>query len=223
MIIHHPDYLKQVSELTHTLAVKSTQLELQAKEIERLQSLVNDFEAANIRRQGEIESLIAQAKSRVDNLEQLKKDNQCLKRQLNELQEERVKKSSIVDYSLVPRELLESLGEAYLTYDRTVHDDDGEEVDRIVEECRKAATFTPHPQQPTYVDEQGVRRFRKNAIVDRLVKECKSSTVPGLDGLNYIANFDASREDHAQIAQLIGYSVDGYQSLSYALPLEDEG
>jgi ABC-type transporter Mla subunit MlaD len=222
MIIHHPDYLKQVSELTHTLAVKSTQLELQAKEIERLQSLVNDFEAANIRRQGEIESLIAQAKSRVDNLEQLKKDNQRLTRQLNELQKEKTKKDSVTDYSLVPCKLLESLGEAYLTYDRTGHDDDGEEVDRIAEQCRKAATFTPHPQQPTYIDEQGVRRFRKNTIVERLVKECKSSVIPGLDDLNYIATFDATREDHAQLAQLIGYSVDGYQGLSYALPTEDE-
>jgi hypothetical protein len=44
----------------------------------------------------------------------------------------------------------------------------------------------------------------------------------GATEMNYIATFDASREDRAQLAQLIGYSVDGYQSLSYALPVKDE-
>jgi vacuolar-type H+-ATPase subunit I/STV1 len=208
-------------DMKNQLVVKTLQVECLEKEIDRLKSLVNDFEAANIRRQGEIENLIAQAKSRVDNLEQLKKDNARLTRQLSELQKEKTKKASITDYSLVPEEMLAELGLAYLQ-DEGGHygDDTGEDLQAIVEKCQEAATFTPHPQQPTYIDDKGVRRFRKNKLIESLVDEAGGRN--DMRGINYVFSLPASREDQAQLAQLIGYSVDGYQRLSYALPLEDE-
>lgn len=53
-----------------------------------------------------------------------------------------------------------------------------------------------------------VVRFRKNKIVDFLLRTSKSD-------LNDLAMMDFSEEDHAQFAQLIGYSVSGWGDLSY--------
>ena len=65
------------------------------------------------------------------------------------------------------------------------------------------------PIQPTYVTEKGQMRFHPNKIVEYLLEK------GGLD-LNHLASQpEFPREDWVQFAQLIGYSVDGWSSLSY--------
>lgn len=65
-----------------------------------------------------------------------------------------------------------------------------------------------HPIQPLAQDEQGILRFKPNAIVSYLLDN------GGID-LNQIATLGFDREDHEQFAQLIGYSLGGYSDLSY--------
>ena len=68
------------------------------------------------------------------------------------------------------------------------------------------------PLQPLYLDEDGVIRFRANTLVQRLLDH---GTETGLS-LNDLAwELDHSDEDWEQFAQLIGYSLDGFGSLSY--------
>lgn len=73
-------------------------------------------------------------------------------------------------------------------------------------------TLTPtsveHPMQEI-VMEDGVARFRANAIVRHLLDY-------GIIDLNALAGLPFSPEDRRQFAQLIGYSVSGYGELSYA-------
>lgn len=72
-----------------------------------------------------------------------------------------------------------------------------------------------NPIQPTYVDVQGVRRFKSNALVSALLEHGHRT---GL-GLNELASRFSSPEnddDRRQLAQLIGYSVSGFGDLSYA-------
>lgn len=76
---------------------------------------------------------------------------------------------------------------------------------------RKPVVSKPHPMQPLELDARGVLRFRKNAIVDKLLEVSKAHGY----GLNEIARESFSTEDHVQLAQLIGYSLDGFGSLSY--------
>lgn len=64
-----------------------------------------------------------------------------------------------------------------------------------------------HPIQPL-VTENGVVRFRANAIVRHLLDH------GGID-MNALARMTFSDEDRAQFAQLIGYSLSGYRSLGY--------
>ena len=65
------------------------------------------------------------------------------------------------------------------------------------------------PMQPLVWDKE-VIRFRENRIVRRLLDE-------GGINLNDIALWeDVSREERAQFAQLIGYSVSGFGDLEYA-------
>lgn len=66
-----------------------------------------------------------------------------------------------------------------------------------------------HPIQPLAYDEKGVLRFKANTIVQYLLDN------GGID-LNKIACLPFSKEDRQQFAQLIGYSLGGYSSLSYA-------
>lgn len=66
-----------------------------------------------------------------------------------------------------------------------------------------------HPIQPVYTDDFGTIRFQKNAIVRHLL-----DTHPSCN-LNQIATMDFSKEDRQQLAQLIGYSLSGYSTLSY--------
>jgi high-affinity Fe2+/Pb2+ permease len=65
-----------------------------------------------------------------------------------------------------------------------------------------------HPIQPLLKDDQGVLRFKKNAIVEYLLDH-------GLITLNDLAIINFSDEDRQQFAQLIGYSLSGYSELSY--------
>lgn len=66
-----------------------------------------------------------------------------------------------------------------------------------------------HPMQPIYRDDEGVYRFKPNKIVRALLD------TSSLD-LNQLATMNFSKEDHEQLAQLIGYSVSGFGGLSYA-------
>jgi len=68
-----------------------------------------------------------------------------------------------------------------------------------------------HPIQPLERDHRGVVRFKKNKIVDDLLKH---SCERGF-GLNEIACRDYSKDDQRQLAQLIGYSHSGACDLSY--------
>jgi len=65
--------------------------------------------------------------------------------------------------------------------------------------------------QPIIKDAHGVLRFKKNGLVDALYEH---GVKTGL-GLNELHCMDFTVEDRQQFAQLIGYSVEGYGSLSY--------
>lgn len=79
----------------------------------------------------------------------------------------------------------------------------------------------PHPMQPVVLVGD-VIRFRKNPIVDRLLEHC--SSLPGSLklGLNELCDLGFANEDFEQFAQLIGYSVSGFNSLSYVSDLAAE-
>ena len=77
--------------------------------------------------------------------------------------------------------------------------------------------MTDQPQQPIYVDEEGTKRFRMNAVVRYLY-----DNHPGR--MNQILTIPWTFEDLRQFRQLIGYSVAGYRELGHHEPLvEDEG
>lgn len=65
-----------------------------------------------------------------------------------------------------------------------------------------------HPIQPLQLDDKGVLRFKKNAIVEYLLDN------GGID-MNHLARKDFTTEDREQFAQLIGYSLSGYADLGY--------
>ena len=69
--------------------------------------------------------------------------------------------------------------------------------------------MSQHPTQPTEYDNNGVLRFKANAIVRFLLDA-------GPFDMNKLAMIPFSVEDRQQFAQLIGYSVGGYEELSYA-------
>ncbi len=186
------------------------------KELTRLQALVDSMEDANIRRQGIIDSFNEQRAKDAEGCRKLKHRIRELEDRLSsyEINKQVADEGDEVrDYSLVDPDLLEELAIAVLK---------GEDYGDLEERCEAAATFYPHSQQQFVIDDKGVRRFRKNKLVDRLVDEAGPENGSSADGINYAFSIDASREDRAQLAQLIGYSVDGYQSLSYALPLKDD-
>lgn len=68
-----------------------------------------------------------------------------------------------------------------------------------------------HPIQPLVLDAAEVLRFKKNALVCMLLDHGQRT---GL-GLNELARVEAAPEDRMQLAQLIGYSLDGYGTLGY--------
>ena len=75
--------------------------------------------------------------------------------------------------------------------------------------CGRRIEHDPHPMQQIRLDD-GQPRFRENALVRKLLNSY---------GMNNLVG-EGSREDWAQLAQLIGYSVSGYGDLSYALGVE---
>lgn len=68
-----------------------------------------------------------------------------------------------------------------------------------------------HPIQPLALDTHGVLRFKPNKIVQFLLETARKSNVD----LNTIACMSFTKEDHEQLAQLIGYSLGGFGDLSY--------
>ncbi|EJC0565305.1 hypothetical protein MX054_002104 [Enterobacter cloacae] len=67
------------------------------------------------------------------------------------------------------------------------------------------------PMQPLVIDAHGTLRFKENPIVRKLLDY---ATEHGY-GLNEIALDEFEAEDQMQLAQLIGYSLSGYGTLSY--------
>ena len=67
-----------------------------------------------------------------------------------------------------------------------------------------------HPNQAVYMDGKRAR-FRANKIVRFLVDFAQSKGI----GLNELGSMPFDAADRMQLAQLIGYSVDGYAELSY--------
>jgi hypothetical protein len=67
-----------------------------------------------------------------------------------------------------------------------------------------------HPIQPLE-NIDGIPRFKANAIVRHLLDYGRSHGC----GLNELHGMNFSKEDHIQLAQLIGYSLSGYGDLSY--------
>ena len=65
-----------------------------------------------------------------------------------------------------------------------------------------------HPMQPVVMAGK-VARFKTNRIVEYLLNV-------GEVDMNHLARLDFTQEDREQFAQLIGYSVSGFCSLSYA-------
>ncbi len=178
-------------------------------EIDRRQSLVDSFEAACIERQGKIESLQRQLKEQLDVNAKVREERNKAQRTVDaEMTKKFMANDEVTDYSLADEDLLREF--AIATLEGREYD-----ADELHDKIEKVSTFNPHPQQQFVTDERGVKRFRQNAIVRRLVDEAK-------DGMTYIATFDASREDRAQLAQLIGYSVSGYFDLPYALPVKED-
>ena len=65
-----------------------------------------------------------------------------------------------------------------------------------------------HPQQPLHIDGRGTIRFVANELLRDLVDRHVIS-------LNELALKEYRQKDRVQFAQLIGYSLSGYESLSY--------
>lgn len=66
----------------------------------------------------------------------------------------------------------------------------------------------PHPMQPLELADDGVIRFRSNAVIRHLFDS-------GVLDLNAIAVGGFSDEDQMQLAQQLGYSVSAFGGLSY--------
>lgn len=65
-----------------------------------------------------------------------------------------------------------------------------------------------HPMQPVIIDEIGLKRFRSNKILVWL-HSC------GRIDLNELMLMPFTNEDRVQLAQLIGYPVEGFKNLCY--------
>lgn len=89
-------------------------------------------------------------------------------------------------------------------------------ADALLATLEQVAALQSAPlMQPIELDSHGVARFRRNKLVEHLLNH------GGLD-MNALALVRGiPREDRAQFAQLIGYSVSGYGDLSYALHADE--
>ncbi len=199
------NYLVKTDELTQ--AIKNGE-----DRAEFLQQLVDSSEAANIERQGKIEALEKEQEALLVTVAQLRSENKKLTNRVNTLEYQKTTSREVIDYTRADPDLLNEFAIAVLNGDIGYDGLEGE-ARELQEQIETSATFHPHIQQEIVKDEHGVLRFRKNKLVEQIV-----DTV----GLNKIATLEASTEDRAQLAQLIGYSVDGYQSLDYSLPVEED-
>jgi len=68
-----------------------------------------------------------------------------------------------------------------------------------------------HPMQPLEENEQGHLRFKENKIVKDLLDNSRETGM----NLNDISCMAYSQEDREQFAQLIGYSINGFDELGY--------
>ena len=66
----------------------------------------------------------------------------------------------------------------------------------------------PHPIQPVICDAEGILRFKENEIVRFLFDA-------GQVDMNDLMQHNFSQQDREQFAQLIGYSLGGFEELSY--------
>lgn len=69
-----------------------------------------------------------------------------------------------------------------------------------------------HPIQPLIVAPDGFTRFKANKVVVALLERAKKGE---RTDLNDLACMGLGNEDWEQFAQLIGYSIDGWGTLSY--------
>lgn len=175
-----------------------------------LQDLANSHEQGMLERQGKIEALQQELKDLYTEVYKLRTENKVLQNSVRTFEHNKSARREVEDYRRVDEDLMRSLAEAYLEHGP------GDEVYSIEAEIRDQATFHPHVQQEI-IWVNGVLRFRMNELVNRLVEEAGNGK-----GLNYVAGLEASIEDRAQLAQLIGYSVSGYGDLSYSLPVEED-
>jgi hypothetical protein len=83
------------------------------------------------------------------------------------------------------------------------------EVENALDNYKEAC----HPLQPLITDNQGVVRFKENAIV-RYLLDYNGNPGTKID-LNTLATLPFTQEDREQFAQLIGYSLNGFSELSY--------
>lgn len=80
---------------------------------------------------------------------------------------------------------------------------------------RKGKNKPAHPMQPVVVAADGIHRFKVNEIVRYMLDAGRRAGVFDLNTLALTFASDDRREDHEQLAQLIGYSVSGACDLSY--------
>ena len=79
-----------------------------------------------------------------------------------------------------------------------------------IKQTLAAQPATPaKPMQPVVIADDGVVRFKANAIVQHLIDTHQSCD------MNKLSCMDFTDEDRMQFAQLIGYSLGGYGDLSY--------
>jgi len=75
-----------------------------------------------------------------------------------------------------------------------------------------SAVKDPQPIQPVIKDEDGIPRFRENAIVRYLLDLARKHKIADL---NSLADLPFSQDDREQFMQLIGYTITGYHELSF--------
>lgn len=180
-----------------------------------LQDLANSHEQGMLERQGKIEALQQELKDLYTEVYKLRTENKKLKGEVSTLQYQKTPRKEVTDYRRVDPDLLVDFAIAALEGGVDYDGFEGE-ARELQEQIEEKATFHPHVQQEI-VWVNGVLRFRMNGLVNRLVEEAGNGK-----GLNYIAGLEASIEDRAQLAQLIGYSVSGYGDLPYSLPVEED-
>ena len=73
------------------------------------------------------------------------------------------------------------------------------------------STMAQNPMQPLRFDDEGIVRFKPNAIVRYLENWASQRGM----SLNELAQMDFTEDDWMQFAQSIGYSLSGYGDLSY--------